>query len=117
MRSPPANSGLLFCLFAGVSLASLVSCAETSEERTPDNAVAESSCGQAGRADDIVRQTAKTEFQEFGKTCELYELATFPQNERETVWRVCCGGAALNYIFFPKNCVARRASALISCKN
>ncbi len=57
------------------------------------------------------------EFAEFGKNCELYDISTFAQNERETVWRVCCGGAALNYIFLPAKCVARRASGLIQCKN
>src|SRR5262245_60547788 len=83
---------------------------ETGEERQADNTVAEAtSCAQGGRADDIVRKTAMAEFQEFGKSCEPYEVSTFPQNERETVWRVCCGGAALNYIFFPGKCVARRA--------
>lgn len=82
-----------------------------------DNAAAEVNCAQGGRADDIVRKTAMSEFTEFGKSCEPYEISTFPQNERETVWRVCCGGAALNYIFFPDKCVARRASGLIQCKN
>jgi len=90
---------------------------ETEPERQADNAAATINCAQGGRADDIVRKTAMAEFTEFGKTCEPYEISTFPQNERETVWRVCCGGAALNYIFFPDKCVARRASGLIQCKN
>lgn len=99
-------------------LVGLLGCAaETGEERQPDNALAESACVQAGRADDIVRKSAMAEFQEFGKNCEIYEISAYPQNERETVWRVCCGGAALNYIFFPSKCVARRASSLITCKN
>lgn len=97
--------------------ASLSACAETGPETQADNAAAEVNCAQGGRADDIVRKTAMQEFTEFGKTCEPYEISTFPQNERETVWRVCCGGAALNYIFFPSKCVARRASGLIQCKN
>lgn len=87
------------------------------EERQPDNVLTESSCGQAGRADDIVRNQAQVEFQQFGKLCQPYEISTYPQNERETVWRVCCGGAALNFIFFPAKCVARRGSGLIDCKN
>jgi hypothetical protein len=106
-------TGLVGAVFLGL----LAGCAETESERQPDNAAAEANCAQGGRADDIVRKTAMAEFAEFGKSCQLYELATFPQNERETVWRVCCGGAALNYIFFPSKCVARRASALIQCNN
>ena len=109
--------GLLPFLLA-LPLATFSSCAEAGDEQRPDNTVTEgSSCAQGGRADDIVRKTAMAEFAEFGKNCELYDISTFAQNERETVWRVCCGGAALNYIFFPAKCVARRASGLIQCKN
>lgn len=95
----------------------LAGCVGEAGEQLPDTVLTESSCAQAGRADDIVRKAAMAEFQEFGKTCESYEIATYPQNERETVWRACCGGAGLNYIFFPAKCVARRASSLIQCKS
>lgn len=111
---PIALSATLFGTFVG----SMSGClGDTEGERQADNAAATINCAQGGRADDIVRKTAMSEFTEFGKTCEPYEISTFPQNERETVWRVCCGGAALNYIFFPDKCVARRASGLIQCKN
>jgi len=101
----------------GIVLPGLSAGCTTEEERQPDNALTETNCGQAGRADDIVRTQAKVEFETFGKLCQPYEISTYPQNERETVWRVCCGGAALNFIFFPAKCVARRGSGLIDCKN
>jgi hypothetical protein len=111
MRSRILCALSLTPLIAGVSCAS-----DNAEERQVDTAVAESGCSQAGRADDIVKKTAIAEFQQFGKSCEPYEVTTYPQNERETVWRVCCGGSGLNFIFFPAKCVAHRASSLIDCK-
>lgn len=114
-RSTPLAMTFLGAMsVAGLTLSG---CLGDEPERQADNAAATISCAQGGRADDIVRKTAMAEFTEFGKSCEPYEISTFPQNERETVWRVCCGGAALNYIFFPDKCVARRASGLIQCKN
>ncbi len=108
----------ILCLAFALPLLGVIACAgETGEERQPDTALLESGCAQAGRADDIVRKAAIAEFQQFGKSCEPYEVTAYPQNERETVWRVCCGGTALNYIFFPTKCVARRASSLIDCRN
>ncbi len=112
--SPLLSAAALLSL-AGVMLPGCAT--DTAEERQPENTLTESNCSQAGRADDIVRKTAMTEFQQFGKSCEPYEISTFPQNERETVWHVCCGGAALNFIFYPGKCVAHRASSMIECKN
>jgi hypothetical protein len=118
VRALPIGLSMSLAVSLGIGVGSFSGClGDTEGERQADNTTATISCAQGGRADDIVRKTAMAEFTEFGKTCEPYEISTFPQNERETVWRVCCGGAALNYIFFPDKCVARRASGLIQCKN
>lgn len=91
-------------------------CTPETMDQLPDGITVQASCNQANRPDAMVRKEALAEFARLGKTCEAYDLKLFAQNDRETLWKACCGAAALNYIFYPEKCVARRASGLIQCQ-
>ena len=93
----------------------LLSCAD---KRVVDDQLPTGPCQATGRVDDIVKKESIAEFARLGRTCELYNLNATAENEQETVWRVCCGEAALTYAYYPAKCVARRSSnGLIQCQS
>lgn len=98
-----------------LSLVSLSSCAD---KHVVDDTLPTGPCKVTGRVDDIVKKESIAEFARLGRSCELYNLTATAENEQETVWRVCCGEAALTYAYYPAKCVARRSSnGLIQCQN
>jgi len=102
-------------LTALLQLACLASCAD---KRVVDDTLPTGPCQATGRVDDIVKKESIAEFARFGRSCELYNLSATAENEQETVWRVCCGEAALTYAYYPARCVARRTSnRLIQCQS
>jgi hypothetical protein len=113
-RSAPSSTASL-CLAALLSLACFSSCAD---KRVVDDTLPTGPCLATGRVDDIVKKESIAEFARLGRSCELYNLAATSENEQETVWRVCCGEAALTYAYYPAKCVARRTSnGLIQCQS
>lgn len=112
MRSLPLSLGAL-------ALVSVLATAGCKEKHVVDDTLPSTGdCSQTGRADDIVKKTAIEEFKRYRKTCELYDLALSSQNPQDTVWRVCCGEAALMFVYYPAKCVARRTSStLITCQS
>lgn len=102
-------------LAALLSLTCVVSCAD---KRVVDDTLPTGPCQATGRVDDIVKKESIAEFARLGRHCELYNLNVTAENEQETVWRVCCGEAALTYAYYPAKCVARRTSnGLIQCQS
>jgi hypothetical protein len=111
------RGGLGLILGLGLALSGCATDSSSREDRSSELPVSENSCGESGRADTMVRKEAVIEFQKYGKSCQPYEMTNFPQNDRETLWHVCCGGMALNFIFFPAKCVAHRGSGPVACQN
>jgi hypothetical protein len=108
---------LALAIGAVVPVAGCATDSGSRDDQTADSVISDSSCGDSGRADAVVRKEALVEFQQYGKSCQPYEMTSFPQNDRETLWHVCCGGMALNFIFFPSKCVAHRGSGPVACRN
>ncbi|HNN96635.1 MAG TPA: hypothetical protein PKI03_30410 [Pseudomonadota bacterium] len=104
-------------VLAGLGLVGgLFGLAACADKQVVDDPVAAGPCRETGRVDDTVKKEAIAEFKRFGRICELYNLTANAENEQETVWRVCCGEAALTYAYYPGKCVARRTSnGLIQC--
>jgi hypothetical protein len=112
-----ARAALLPSGSRGLALAMLLSCLPAcADKQVVDDPSLTGPCRETGRIDDTVKKEAIAEFKRFGRTCELYNLTATAENEQETLWRVCCGEAALTYAYYPGKCVARRTSnGLIQC--
>jgi hypothetical protein len=85
------------------------------DEHLPDNVLSQPDCGQHDRIDGQVRKQAVEEFTKLGKPCAEDQIQSFPQNDRETLWKVCCGPAAINFVYYTQKCVVRRSTGLLQC--
>ena len=84
-------------------------------EQVADNALLQTDCGAHDRIDAQVRRQAVEDFRNLGKPCDQDQLQIFPQNERETLWKACCGPAAINFIYYLQKCVVHRSGGLVQC--
>lgn len=102
--------------FSGLLLLGAAAGCPPEGELVTDNTSMTSECGQRARIDNQVKQQAVTDFTAAGKTCQPYDMQISSTNPQETLWRVCCGGVAFTYIYFPQKCVVRRSAGPLECK-
>ena len=103
-------------LLGMLALAGVQSSCNPEAELVADNGLTTSDCGQRSRIDGQVKQQAAADFASAGKPCQPYDMQLTTTNPQETLWRVCCGGTAFNYIYFPQKCVVRKAAGPFECK-
>lgn len=117
-RDMMALEGFVLTLRRLVSLALplflTLSCVPENEQ-VADNALLQTDCGSHDRIDAQVRRQAVEDFKNLGKPCEQDQIQIFPQNERETLWKACCGPAAINFIYYLQKCVVHRSGGLVQC--
>lgn len=103
-------------LFGLLALAAAQGSCVPEAELAGDGGQTTSDCGQRERIDGQVKQQAAADFASAGKPCQPYDMQLTTTNPQETLWRVCCGGVAFNYIYFPQKCVVRKAAGPTACK-